>query len=51
MPSHVYFEWSENSPGVNALHFLFAGVADVPGLTHAILRKAVQDEACGSNAT
>ncbi len=42
---HVYFEWSERSPGDNVLRFLLAGEGDIPPLTHEILRRAEPDEA------
>jgi hypothetical protein len=42
---HVYFEWSDRSPGTNALRFLLAGEGDVPPLTHEILRRAEPVEA------
>lgn len=45
VPPHVYFEWSEKAPGVNALRFLLAGEGDIPTLTHEILRRAVADPA------
>jgi hypothetical protein len=41
---HVYFEWSERSPGANVMRFLLAGEGDVPPLTHEILRRAEPDE-------
>jgi len=41
---HVYFDWSERSPGDNVLRFLLAGEGDIPPLTHEILRKAEPDE-------
>ncbi|MDO7867154.1 amino acid transporter [Nocardioides jiangxiensis] len=41
---HVYFEWSERSPGENVMRFLLAGEGDIPPLTHEILRKAEPDE-------
>ena len=44
-PPHVYFEWSENGPGENALAFLFAGEGDIPPLTREILRRAETDDA------
>ncbi|SMB89806.1 amino acid transporter [Deinococcus hopiensis] len=45
VPPHVYFEWSEKGPAVNALRFLLAGEGDVPPLTHEVLRVAERDEA------
>jgi hypothetical protein len=42
-PPHVYFEWSETAPALNALRFLFAGEGDVPPLTHEVLRRAEPD--------
>lgn len=42
-PPHIYFEWSERAPGVNALRFLLAGEGDIPALAHEILRRAEPD--------
>lgn len=41
---HVYFEWSDRSPGANVMRFLLAGEGDIPPLTHEILRRAEADE-------
>ncbi|ABF44582.1 hypothetical protein Dgeo_0279 [Deinococcus geothermalis DSM 11300] len=43
VPPHVYFEWSEKGPAVNALRFLLAGEGDIPPLTHEVLRLAEPD--------
>jgi len=43
VPSHIHVNWSQKGPGHNALRFLFAGKADIPPLTHEILRRAVPD--------
>ncbi|WP_221091430.1 APC family permease [Deinococcus aquaedulcis] len=43
VPPHVYFEWSEKGPAVNALRFLLAGEGDIPPLTHEILRVAERE--------
>lgn len=42
-PPHVYFEWSERPPGINALRFLLAGEGDIAPLTHEVLRRAEPD--------
>jgi len=44
VPPHVYFEWSEKGPAINALRFLLAGEGDIPPLTHEVLRVAERDE-------
>jgi hypothetical protein len=45
VPPHVYFEWSERPPALNALRFLLAGEGDIPPLTHEVLRRAEPDPA------
>jgi hypothetical protein len=42
---HVYFHWTELSPFVNAMRFIFLGEGDTAPLTHEILRRAVKDPA------
>ena len=38
---HVYFKWTQVSPAVNIMRFLFLGEGDTAPLTHEVLRKAV----------
>jgi len=41
---HVYFRWTQVSPAVNILRFLFLGEGDTAPLTHEVLRKAVPQQ-------
>lgn len=38
---HVYFRWTQISPAVNIMRFLFLGEGDTAPLTHEVLRKAI----------
>lgn len=38
---HVYFRWTQVSPAVNMMRFLFLGEGDTAPLTHEVLRKAI----------
>ena len=38
---HVYFRWTEVSPALNIMRFLFLGEGDTAPLTHEVLRKAI----------
>jgi hypothetical protein len=40
---HVYFEWTEGSPGLNLLKFLLFGVGEVAPVTREVLRRAEHD--------
>jgi hypothetical protein len=42
---HVYFEWTEGSPGLNLLRFLLFGVGEVAPVTREVLRRAQPDRA------
>jgi hypothetical protein len=37
---HIYFEWTEGSPVLNLLRFLFFGVGEVAPTTREVLRRA-----------
>lgn len=37
---HIYFQWSEGKPLVQALQFVLFGAGDIPPLTRAILQQA-----------
>ena len=37
---HIYFEWTEGSPALNLLRFLFTGVGEVAPTTREVLRRA-----------
>ncbi len=38
---HVYFKWTQVSPALNIMRFLFLGEGDTAPLTHEVLRKAI----------
>lgn len=38
---HVYFKWTQVSPAINIMRFLFLGEGDTAPLTHEVLRKAI----------
>ncbi len=40
-PPHVYFKWTQISPAINIMRFLFLGEGDTAPLTHEVLRKAI----------
>jgi hypothetical protein len=40
-PPHVYFKWTQVSPAINIMRFLFLGEGDTAPLTHEVLRKAI----------
>ena len=42
---HVYFKWTQVSPAVNIMRFLFLGEGDTAPLTHEVLRKAIPETA------
>lgn len=39
---HVYFKWTQVSPAVNIMRFLFLGEGDTAPLTHEVLRRAIK---------
>lgn len=41
---HAYFCWTEISPALNIMRFLFLGEGDTAPLTHEVLRKAVPQQ-------
>ncbi len=41
---HVYFRWTQVSPALNIMRFLFLGEGDTAPLTHEVLRKAVPNQ-------
>jgi uncharacterized membrane protein YhaH (DUF805 family) len=42
---HVYFHWTDVSPVVNAMRFVFLGEGDTAPLTHEVLRRAIKEPA------
>jgi hypothetical protein len=40
---HIYFEWTEGSPFINLVRFLFFGVGEVAPVTREVLRRAEPD--------
>jgi hypothetical protein len=42
---HVYFHWTDVSPVVNVMRFIFLGEGDTAPLTHEVLRRAIKDPA------
>jgi len=42
---HIYFEWTEGSPVLNFVRFLFFGVGEVAPTTREVLRRAEPDRA------
>jgi hypothetical protein len=40
---HVYFHWTDVSPVVNVMRFIFLGEGDTAPLTHEVLRRAIKD--------
>ncbi len=40
---HAYFHWTEVSPFLNAMRFIFLGEGDTAPLTHEILRRAIKE--------
>jgi hypothetical protein len=42
---HVYFHWTDVSPIVNVMRFIFLGEGDTAPLTHEVLRRAIKDPA------
>jgi hypothetical protein len=41
---HVYFRWTEVSPALNIMRFLFLGEGDTAPLTHEVLRRAISQQ-------
>ncbi|SEC48299.1 amino acid transporter [Terriglobus roseus] len=41
---HVYFRWTQVSPAVNIMRFLFLGEGDTAPLTQEVLRKAIPQQ-------
>lgn len=41
---HAYFRWTEVSPALNIMRFLFLGEGDTAPLTHEVLRKALPQQ-------
>ena len=42
---HIYMDWSENRPLVNAIRYLISGEGDIAPVTHEILRHVEKDVA------
>lgn len=42
---HAYFHWTDVSPIVNVMRFIFLGEGDTAPLTHEVLRRAIKDPA------
>jgi hypothetical protein len=42
---HVYFHWTDVSPVVNVMRFIFLGEGDTAPLTHEVLRRAIKEPA------
>jgi hypothetical protein len=42
---HVYFHWTDTSPLVNVMRFIFLGEGDMAPLTHEVLRRAITEPA------
>jgi len=40
---HIYFEWTEGSPVLNLMRFLFLGIGEVAPTTREVLRRAEKD--------
>ena len=40
---HVYFHWTDVSPVVNVMRFIFLGEGDTAPLTHEVLRRAIKE--------
>jgi hypothetical protein len=41
---HVYFRWTQVSPAINIMRFLFLGEGDTAPLTQEVLRKAIPQQ-------